>query len=198
MPEGRGNARLVLFLVVVVCAGPLLLAWFLLNYTDVGRDGGERTSHGQLIEPLRPLPDIALRDAAGSGPGGHLHGKWTLIYVTRGSCADRCQAALRAIRDIRLATGRNTHRVQRLLVIYGGGAQGAELPAGQLAVDGALLDGGDEGKSFRLGSEDDPFRAGRIYLSDPLGNLMMSYPEGTHPDLIIDDLKHLLRYSGIG
>jgi hypothetical protein len=195
-PERRGRPGLVIFLIAVICAAPMVLSYVLLNYTDIGRAGGT-TSHGNLIEPPRPLPDLPLRDAAGSGPDGRLHGKWTIIYVSRG-CDDRCQAALRAMQEIRLASGRRMHRVQRLLVTYGGGAEGVETPPGQLVVDGALLDGMDEGRSFRLAPGDDPLRAGRLYLCDPMGNLMMSYPEGTYQQNIVDDLKHLLRYAGGG
>ena len=42
---------------------------------------------------------------------------------------------------------------------------------------------------------DDP---DRIYVVDPLGNLMMSYPAGADPNGIRKDLARLLRVSRIG
>ena len=51
---------------------------------------------------------------------------------------------------------------------------------------------------FTLEAGDLPLNAGRLYLIDPLGNLMMSYPSGTDPVGIIKDLKRLFKYSGIG
>ena len=46
--------------------------------------------------------------------------------------------------------------------------------------------------------EQDPMRAGRVYLVDPLGNLMMSYQPEDEPSGMIKDLERLLKYSGLG
>lgn len=40
--------------------------------------------------------------------------------------------------------------------------------------------------------------AGRIYIIDPLGNLMMSYAPGAPPKGLLEDLKKLLKLSRIG
>jgi hypothetical protein len=40
--------------------------------------------------------------------------------------------------------------------------------------------------------------AQRIYLIDPLGNLMMSYAPGAKPKGLLEDMKRLLRLSQIG
>jgi hypothetical protein len=40
--------------------------------------------------------------------------------------------------------------------------------------------------------------APRIYLIDPLGNLMMSYAADAKPKGMLEDLKRLLRLSSIG
>ena len=39
---------------------------------------------------------------------------------------------------------------------------------------------------------------GRIYIVDPLGNLMMSYAADAPDKALLDDLKRLLRLSHIG
>ena len=51
---------------------------------------------------------------------------------------------------------------------------------------------------FRLKNDSNPLKAERIYISDPLGNLMMSYPPDINPKGILKDLKKLLRASRIG
>jgi hypothetical protein len=43
-----------------------------------------------------------------------------------------------------------------------------------------------------------PLDARRIYMVDPLGNLMMSYAPGTDPRSIYQDIKKLLKLSHIG
>ncbi len=40
--------------------------------------------------------------------------------------------------------------------------------------------------------------ARRVYLVDPLGNLLMSYVPGAPPEGMIKDLERLLRLSHIG
>ena len=41
-------------------------------------------------------------------------------------------------------------------------------------------------------------QAPRVYLIDPLGNLMMVYPAGAKAKGMLEDLKRLLRLSSIG
>ena len=38
----------------------------------------------------------------------------------------------------------------------------------------------------------------RLYLVDPAQNLMMHYPAENDPDLILDDIKKLMKLSQIG
>ena len=40
--------------------------------------------------------------------------------------------------------------------------------------------------------------ADRVYLIDPLGNLMMSYAPDANPKGMLEDLKRLLRLSHVG
>ena len=54
-------------------------------------------------------------------------------------------------------------------------------PAIQALVDGVSMQGAE-----------------RIYIVDPLGNLMMYYPPGADPGGMHKDLKKLLKYSKIG
>ena len=43
-----------------------------------------------------------------------------------------------------------------------------------------------------------PAAAGRLYLIDPLGNLVLSYPAAAPDKALLTDLKKLLRLSHIG
>ena len=198
----RMRQRLTLFAIVLVFAAPLLGAWLLYKFTDYGR-GDTAASYGQLLQPARPLPDVELYNPVAGAPSERLHGKWTLLTLSGPECAKQCVDNLYRMRQIRLATGENLHRVQRLLAVYGAEVEpfGAALRnsyQGQLYVDGAALDPGDPGASMRLVPGEDPVSAGRLYLVDPLGNLMMSYGRDALPGGIIKDLKRLLRYSRIG
>lgn len=194
--------QILLIVLVIVFATPLFGAWVLIHYTDVGRGSGA-ASHGQLVQPPRALPDLRLYDPATGASAARLHGKWTMLYLTGAPCGRQCMEALYRMRQLRLAMGKDAERVQRLLAVYGGSleilsrSQIADY-AGQLLVDGERLDPGAAGSPFRLAPGEDPLITARLYLVDPLGNLMLAYAPGTEPAGIIEDLRRLLKYSSIG
>ena len=69
---------------------------------------------------------------------------------------------------------------------------------GQQVIDRNLIEVRDLLDKFRLNDLDDPLKAHRLYIVDPLGNLMMSYELDANPRDIYKDLKKLLRASRIG
>ena len=195
--------RAILILLFTVCALPPLLSWFLFNYTELGRetDTGE---HGTLIVPPRPIPDWTVLDMTGkTRVERRLHGKWTLVYPLRGQCRETCLGNLYRMRQLRLATGKYAQRIQRVVLVVDNDRhtlttdQLLDYP-GQLVLFPENMDAGSLESLFRIGVDDRPFTHGRLYLIDPLGNLMMSYAAETVPKGIIKDLTRLLKYSRIG
>jgi hypothetical protein len=189
MTQSRG--RLIILALVLIFAAPPVVSWLLFTYTDIGRGGG----HGDLFQPPRPLPDVALVD--GAGGAARLHGYWTLVHLASGGCESACAEALYRMRQARLAMGRNSERVRRVVAFPPGETAplarfAADWP-GQFVVDPAA--GFASFEDFRVSPAEDPFAAGRLYLVDPRGNLMMSYARDADPEGIIKDLRRLLRYS---
>ena len=191
----------VLYLLLLLFAAPFALSWWMYNFTELGRDGGAY-SHGDLILPPRVVSDLPLLDPV-TGMRRQVRGKWNLVYLAESGCDSRCEQRLYMMRQLWLAMGRDAQRLQRVLMLVG--------TAGEPAADGwpqqypgqlvALINRDDAeaiAGIFTLEAGDLPLNAGRLYLIDPLGNLMMSYPSGTDPVGIIKDLKRLFKYSGIG
>ena len=193
----------LLILLFAVFALPPLLSWFLFNYTEVGRETGAG-GHGTLVVPSRPVPDWALvNPVEGAAAGGRLHGKWTLVYLLDGKCRETCLGNLYKMRQLRLATGKYAQRIQRAVLVVNNDrhaltqAQLQDYP-GQLVLYPEDIDTDDLRALFKLTADDHPFSAARLYLIDPLGNLMMSYAAATAADGIIKDLTRLLKYSRTG
>jgi hypothetical protein len=69
---------------------------------------------------------------------------------------------------------------------------------GQQIINNGLIDIDELLNKFHLNENDKPLEAHRLYIIDPLGNLMMSYEVDTNPREIYKDLKKLLRGSRIG
>ena len=195
--------RAILILLFAVFALPPLLSWFLFNYTDMGRES-DTGGHGTLVVPPRPVPDWPLVDMAHKSEAERrMHGKWTLVYLLNGECREFCLGNLYKMRQLRLATGKYAQRVQRVVLVVDNdrraltNEQLLEYP-GQLVSFPENMDRGSLETLFKLGTYDRPFIQDRLYLIDPLGNLMMSYAAQTAPNGIIKDLTRLLKYSRIG
>lgn len=188
--SGR-QALVTVILIVAVFLLPLVAAW-------LWRPSGDTANYGTLIRPPRPLKSFEMVDLEGNAAGLEaLRGKWTLLYVGRGRCLEQCRHNLFKIERVRLAQGKNMRRVQSLylapremesrivadtLVQYRG-LKGYRISPGELGV---MAPGFDlEGRE-------------RIYVVDPLGNLMMFYSADADPTGIKKDLERLLKVSQIG
>lgn len=181
---------------------PLALSFYL--YYGLHWHPGGRVNAGELIEPARPLPAVALPLAAGgtSTDAQFLKGKWTFLYVQHGPCDDECRRHLYDTRQVRLALDREINRVQRVFIADGDCCDLAELKAAHpdlivirsSAADEALLASLPVRASVGAGAGD----SHRIYLVDPLGNAMMFYAPDAKPKGMLVDMKRLLRLSSIG
>jgi hypothetical protein len=198
----RRQRRTLIGLAILFFA-PLGLAFYLYYGHSTWHPGG-RVNAGELIQPARPLPALALPLlTSGSTPPNFLKGKWTFLYVVTGRCAEACRTRLYDTRQVRLALDRDMNRVQRVFIADAGCCdaqflhdQHPDLIAIRAdAADApllALLPGLDT--SAALGNSSAP----RVYLIDPLGNLMMSYAADTKSKGMLEDMKRLLRLSSIG
>ena len=203
-PQGnpQRSQRLRLVLVLGIFLAPVLLAWLLYQSGGDWFRGGT-SNHGELVTPARPLAPFTFRDNAGGEVNlGFFEQHWTLVYFGAATCEQACEASLYAMRQVRLALGKDMDRVQRLMVLPAGADLkqiGAVLAAyeGTRVVLGGTAELADFMAQFALPGQA-PATAHRLYLIDPLGNLMMSYPAGADPSGILKDLQRLLRLSNIG
>jgi cytochrome oxidase Cu insertion factor (SCO1/SenC/PrrC family) len=170
----------------------------MLNHTDVVEERGT-SNYGELIQPPRPIADLPLIDPLNDAADYKLHGKWNLVYVTD-VCEQVCRDNLYRMRQIHVGTDKYSLRVQRVLFMKNQTAeqlkQDLEEYAGQRVV-------APENKEtfltlFTLNKDDQPLMKNRLYIVDPMGNLMMSYAPDAPPNGILKDIKKLLKASRIG
>ena len=198
--EDRRQRRLLIGLALIFFA-PLGLAFYLYYGHGAWHPGG-RVNAGDLIDPAKPLPTLALPLwESGNTDPDFLKGRWTLLYVASGPCGQSCRDRLYDTRQVRLALDRDMKRVQRVFIADNGCCDARflheahpDLIAIRADPDAApllaLLPG--------LGRSDGTVVPARVYLIDPLGNLMMSYAADAKPKGMLQDLKRLLRLSSIG
>jgi cytochrome oxidase Cu insertion factor (SCO1/SenC/PrrC family) len=187
---------LPLLLMVAVFAAPVIAAWFLYLNPEYLPSG--RTNKGELISPVVPLPaDLGLRTLEGGDlDPADLAGKWTLVYLDRGECGDGCKARLVDLRQIRLAVGEGRANVDRLWVLadppgpdrmpdLGGGFDGMKVALADAAAEERLVGLLGEGMAA----------FGRVYILDPMGNLMMRYAPDAPAKDTLKDMERLLKAS---
>jgi len=191
----RGHGRRQFLLVASLFFVPLAAA-VSLYFSSAWRPGGG-AEHGTLIDPARPLPATALSRLDGSAaPDDALKDGWLLIHVEDEACAERCRTALAEMRRARLALDKDAGRVKRVLLHAGACCEsgfGADEP--DLLV---LAAAGPSGDALRALFPPTVVGGHGIYIVDPHGNLMMSYPASGAASGILKDLERLLRLSRIG
>jgi hypothetical protein len=195
----RRQRRLLIVLALMFFA-PLGLAFYLYYGHGTWHPGGH-VNAGDLIQPARPLPSLSLPlwDAGTTDPNFLKH-KWTFLYVAAGPCAEACRTRLYDTRQVRLALDRDMDRVQRVFVadpdccdarwLHEQHPDLVTIRAGAAVTPLLALLPGRDGATFAA--------APRVYLIDPLGNLMMSYAADAKAKGMLEDMKRLLRLSSIG
>ncbi len=197
---GPTRSRAQIWILIGMFFAPLTISFVLYYGLDGWRPSGN-TNNGELIQPPMPVPEIALSTPEGiQHPADLLRGKWTLVYVGSGQCDARCREALVLMRQTRLALNDDMTRVQRLFLVTQDCCDETYLAAEHAGLLVATLDeSADAVKSVFAAATPEPLpEAGRIYIVDPLGNLMMSYARDAERKGLLKDLKKLLKFSHIG
>jgi hypothetical protein len=200
-PQVVRRGRRQLLLLAALFFVPLAIAFWMYYGPSGWRPSGD-ASKGDLIDPARPLAALALTTADGTPTQpDFLRGKWSMVYVGDGLCDDRCRKALYLTRQSRIALNKDMDRVQRVFLVTGRCCDRGFLAQEHPDLIVARVD--DDASAALL----EPFPtyggvpladAGRVYLVDPLGNLLMSYAPTAPDKALLTDMKKLLRLSHIG
>jgi len=185
-----------LLVMVAIFAAPVLAAWFLYYNPEYLPSG--RSNLGELINPVVGIPaDLTLVTPEGAPLDREaLAGKWTLVFLAGGDCADPCRARLRDMRQIRLALGEASLSTERLLLLTkpSGQMMGIEQEREFGGMKVAMTDAADGERLLGLLREGDA-ALDRIYILDPLGNLMMRYAPDAPAKDTLKDIGRLIKAS---
>jgi len=187
--RGRSQFILVASLFIVPLATAILL-YFSSGWRPTVN------AHGMLIDPPRQLSTtgIALADGRPAPPDVFL-GHWSLVYPAQ-ACNERTGELLDELARVRVALDKDAGRVRRVL-LQGGQCASFGFPS-QDADLLVLSTAGPGGRAFR-GQFPLAVDGGHgIYIVDPHGNLMMSYPAAGSARGLLKDLERLLQLSSIG
>lgn len=185
-----------LLAVALVFFGPLAAAVFLYaGWSDTGRLPMLENEDRVLLEGERqiPLEPLALADGSFS-EADWARSRWSMIYARMSPCDEPCLRELRQLSQVYYALGNDRDRVRRVLLFQ---SVPEGIQAGPDLLVGKLPEGGTGGLEALLGGER-AVQDGRVFLADPSGNLVVSYPPDADQARLLRDLERLLDLSGIG
>lgn len=188
------RGRWKLYLVLAVCASPLFLSY--LTYYVIKPEG--RTNYGTLLDPrLYPMPKLDSVELNGETQElGAYKGKWIMLQVSGSDCKEACNNTLLNMRQLRLMQGKEMSRIERVMLITDNHPVEQNLLR---EYDGThFLRANAKAIEAWLPVEDGSTLQDRIYLIDPLGNLMMRYTIDADPNKMKKDITKLLKASSIG
>jgi len=199
----RHRGRRQLLVLAAIFFVPLAVAfWLYYGPGDWRPVGG--TNQGDLIDPAIPLPaaTLARPDGTRTTSTEILRGTWTVAYLGPGACDERCRRALYLSRQSRIALNKDMDRVQRVFIATVDCCDQRFLQSEHPDVVVVLAgdDAGSQALLARFPTLGGPpaSEAGRLWVIDPLGNLVLSYSERSPDKALLTDLRKLLRLSHIG
>jgi cytochrome oxidase Cu insertion factor (SCO1/SenC/PrrC family) len=183
------SPRAKLLALAAIFAAPIVASVIAYNVMEPKATG----NFGELLlPPVKVTAQPLQGQRGGAFAFAELAGKWVLVASDSGECARGCRDKLEAMRQVRLALGRNAGRVERVFVVDDlrrpdpglleefSGTRVALTPTGLALPPGAGND-----------------RA-HVYLVDPNGNVMLRWPAGADRKRMLGDLQRLLKASQIG
>ncbi len=182
------KARRTLLMLVAVFALPLVLAWvFTIGPFDWRPE--KTVNFGVLLKPPLQLRSYGVMDATGAALNVDAVARdWFLVVLRGAACAEPCQGLLQIAERIRIAVGRDGHRVTLASL---GPDDRASAPRGQswlLPTDGKLV-----GALRRATGE--PQLDTVLLIVDHQGRVVLIYPPAEDGRGVLSDLKRLLRAS---
>lgn len=184
------TGKKTLILIALVCVLPLVASYTLYYFWRPD----STVNYGQLLTPV-PLPQESLLTVQEKPfELSSLKGRWTLVLAHGGACGAQCEQSLYYIRQVRKAQGEHQDRIERVWLV-----SDSVMPQPKLieAIEGMHVVKA-AGSATLAAVLRDPAHPSAIYLVDPLGQVMMRYPDQPDPKRMIKDFQRLMKYSRLG
>jgi cytochrome oxidase Cu insertion factor (SCO1/SenC/PrrC family) len=174
---------------------PFIGSWLAFYVFEVKPDS---RNYGDLVVPARPLKLQDLQTTKKLTLNKEFWKKWTFVIIDDGQCERLCQDNLYYLRQMRIALGRDVDRVQNLLLTSASIVPGVTEFLGDYP-DLSVVEHSPAAFINQFEIVENPgISKPFVYLVDPLGNLMMTYPGNNDPSSILSDMRRLLKVSQVG
>lgn len=195
-----------LWVMIILFAMPYVAAtYFYLNQDKIDLPS---SNYGEFVSPMRSVSELGLKTLDNKTFSFlEIKGKWVLLTVGESSCVQACLENMYKMRQIRKAVGQERGRVERVFLLTEttqrtAFAQKLKGYKGMIVALANTNAHTDLLSSFELSGyasiKNIQSSTNSIYIIDPLGNIMMAYPEGADAEGILKDVRRLLLVSKIG
>jgi len=189
------------FWIILAISGlPYLLSWIwyanMDNLPDIAAN-----NRGELIEPSRPLANMKLATVDGSLLDTNtLKGNWILMMAGSSDCNEACLKNVYFMRQVRRLMGEERDKIKRIFVMTDKSrlASFKEQVSDFGNMQIVSTDAEQGNTLIEKMTIDNNSPENRIFIVDPLANLMMAYPQDVDPEDIAKDFRRLLKVVRIG
>lgn len=186
--------------VIFAFVSPVALAYIMFYFVDVS----SFSNHGEIYNPVVDITKLNLTDKNGElipdntgqkDPENTLRYKWRFYSFVDKNCDDACTKRLIDTRQLHKAFGKNYHRITRVVVHLDMPDDTmnqfieTELPKAKVMYANRDV----IRKALNITTEKN-----EIFISDPMGNIMMRFREEQPLKEFQSDMKKLLKASQIG
>ena len=200
MSENIDRNRMTLLLIAGIPVIIILASSWLWYYVASGRldlVGAIGTANmGELLDPPVAIAELHAVDAAGRPfEAAGDRPLWRIVLLGGEDCGDPCRHLLYYTRQIHVAMGKYTNRIER--VYLAAGTQPGDRPLGGLGEDypelKVLYTSAPAAEALGRGAGDGTAPA--YFVMDPNGWIILSYTADADGKDIMADLKFLLKNS---
>lgn len=196
----RPRSLTPLIAIFLIALAPVVFALLAYYVPALGLRPAVQTQYGQLVEPQRPIPALNLRDSQGQAYDlNQLKGQWLLISVGTGACPESCVRGLFVLRNSHASQGKNVDRLERILFVTDDAPIAPVVGEAYVGTHVLRADPAQLAAWLAPGAADPAAALAKgLWIVDPLGHLMMQFPDGEDPEGVRDDIRALLKNSRIG
>ena len=170
-----------------LCAAPVVASFVAFYWLQPSG----HVNYGELLPP-QPMPATTLA-AVNASPFSFadVRGSWVLVVTGNATCDERCRTQLIYTRQVRLAQGRNSDRIRRAWLVTNDAVPSEAVLAEHPDLIVARAAGSPVLATLPAQASPDA----HIWVVDPLGHVMMRFPENPDPRRMLKDVSRLLRHS---
>jgi len=194
--EKRSNKTFWILVIVFILPYVAAMTYYLAGdrLPDV-----QTSNRGELVVPVQSLGSLEFDLLQGDTASiNDYEGKWLVLSIAGSVCGDSCLHNLYMMRQVRKALAKDRFRVSRAMLFSGATESLQGVISDYEGTDVWL--GPQESISNLIAIVDTENQGvdGRLYIIDPLGNVMMRYKPDTDPKDLLKDLQRLMKVSKAG